>query len=311
MKQRRTKLSTKDFRRRDDDYLQGRPTDIFFEYKKNNINRDDAIKALSRLDESGKLYAGQLLMEKSFDAASNDESIELLSLAAEQFIEIDKMAAMYHEEKKLTAITYKAKLFLGYLPTYAFMTSEGTLPPFRQAQDVYQKTVQIGAEVLDQMKKPACNQRELKRRTDLVGLLGEVAVLGLINRSAVYDIGSEDYFAIPTTVGFDRVNNHGTTIDNSSDINIYTDIPDIYSPTYRLAIKSSDFEFEGKKKLEQGCSIRIEVTPDLEIYSGEQYVANRITEELFSEMSGIRYSGDITNSLNARAEKMFDIIDER
>ena len=311
MKQERTRLSVKDFKHRDDSYLQGRPTDIFFEYKKKHISRDDAIKSLSRLDESGKLYAGQLIMEKAFDASSGDENIELLSLAAAQFLEIDKMAGVYREEKRITADTFKARLFLGYLTTYAFMTSEETLPPFRQAQDAYQKTVQIGADILGEIKKPVCSQNELKRRTDLVGLLGEVAVLGLINRSAVYDIGSEDYFAVPTTVGFDRANNHGTTVDNSSDINIYTDVPEVYSPTYRLAIKNSDFQFQGKEKLQQGCSTRLEVTPDLEKYPGEQYVSNRIVEELFAEMSGIKYSGDVTNSLNNRAEKMFDIFDER
>ena len=62
-------------------------------------------------------------------------------------------------------------------------------------------------------------------------------------------------------------------------------------------------------KFDLGKNIRINVSPDLENNPNESYVSSEIMKELYSEMSGIFYSAEVTESLDYRTEKLFDIFD--
>jgi len=309
MSPRRARISSKDFKRNNNTAIKGGPHKVIHAYQAQDISRELAIKKLSHMGVSGKLFAGQLLIEKSAYAESADEAMDLLGQAACKFMEAEDAPIKNNEARIKKADLYKSRLFLGYLPVYAYMIAEKTLPAFKAAEVAYQKTVNIGYDVLKEIKQHDPNSESYEKRTNLVGLLGEISILGLTNRAAVYEIGSESYFAVPATVQFERANRHGTTIDKSSDINVYCDVTGIDNPVYKLAIKNSDHAFEKSLKFSPEKNIRINVSPDLEKYPGELYVASEITNELYSEMFGIFYNEQVSESLDCRTEKMFDIFD--
>jgi len=309
MPPKRARISEKDFKKNNRSLQRSDHIGILHSYQLHKMSRDYAIEKLSNMGTSGRLFAGQLLIEKSARTASGDEAIEILGEAAVQFKEATNSFVEAQESKSKKSDFYKAQLFLGYLPIFAFMNSENTLPPAQAGELAYQKTVQIGYEVLQDILAHNINTDNYKMRTNLIGLLGEIAVLGLTNRSAVYDIGSESFFAVPATLQYDRANRHGTTVDRSSDINVFCDNFGLDDPIYKLAIKNSDQMPESVNKYSLGKNIRINVSPDLEKRAGEPYVAREIMKELFSELSGIHYTSNVTDSLDYRTEKMFDIFD--
>ena len=309
MSPRRARISAKEFKKNNNAAIKSGPHNVIYAYQAHDINRETAIKKLSHMGVSGKLFAGQLLIEKSASAESADEAIDLLGQAACEFMEAENAPVNNDEARIKRADLFKSRLFLGYLPVYAYMITERTLPAFKAAESAYQKTVDIGYKVLEEIKQHDSSSESYKKRSNLVGLLGEISILGLTNRAAVYEIGSESYFAVPATVQFDRANRHGTTVDKSSDINVYCDTTGIDDPIYKLAIKSSDKTFDKSLKFSAGKSIRINVSPDLEKHPGELYVASEITKELYSEMSGNFYNEEFSETLDYRTEKMFDIFD--
>jgi len=309
MSPRRARISPKEFKKNNNTAIKSGPHNVIYAYQAHDISRETAIKKLSHMGVSGKLFAGQLLIEKSASAESTDEAMDLLGQAASKFIEAENTPFNNDEERIKKADLFKSRLFLGYLPVYAYMIAERTLPSFKAAESAYQKTVNIGYTVLEEIKQHDPSSESYKKRTNLVGLLGEISILGLTNRAAVYEIGSESYFAVPATVQFDRANRHGTTVDKSSDINVYCDTTGIDNPVYKLAVKSSDNTFEKSLKFSPEKNIRINVSPDLEKHPGELYVASEITNELYSEMSGIFYNEEVSKTLDCRTEKMFDIFD--
>jgi|GEM_PF-699946 len=309
MPSRRTRIPEKDFKKNNAISRGGGPHNVLHSYQMHEMSRDFAIKKLSYMGTSGRLFAGQLLIEKSSRADSSDESIEILGEAAVQFKEAEIAFGKRHEAKSKKSDFYRAQLFLGYLPIFAYMNSENSFPPAEAAESAYQKTINIGYKVLEEILDHNINTDNYKKRSNLKGLLGEIAVLGLTNRAAVYDIGSDNYFAVPATVQYDRANRHGTTVDRSSDINVFSDNVGLEDPAYKLAIKNSNYIYESVNKFELGKNIRINVSPDLENNPNESYVSSEIMKELYSEMSGIFYSAEVTESLDYRTEKLFDIFD--
>jgi hypothetical protein len=309
MSSRKARISEKVYKKNNTTSSRGGPHNVLHSYQMHEMSRDFAIKKLSYMGTSGRLFAGQLLIEKSARAESSDESIEILGEAAYQFKEAEIAFDQRHEAKSKKSDLYRARLFLGYLPIFAFMNSEKTFPTPDAAESAYQKTVNIGYEVLGEILDHNINTDSYKKRSNLIGLLGEISVLGLTNRAAVYDIGSDTYFALPATVEYDRANRHGTTVDRSSDINVFCDNVGLDDPAYKLAIKNSNNRYEGLNKYALGKNVRINVTPDLEKNPDELYVASEIMKELYSEMSGISYYPEVTESLDYRTEKLFDIFD--
>jgi len=262
----------------------------------------DYKQARSHLNNStaqGQFWAGEIALEK----AHKYNDLEFLSDAQ---LSYDRALGTLAITCKSPELVAKAKFRHSHLPVDGIMIMDGALPPKFLAETVYRQTVQIANDLAERKKEMRRTQSE-KDTCNLKGVLGEMAVLSLLERVAIKEIGSDNWFPTLSLISQDRSNRHGSSVDRGWDISIFSDYWGVKMPTHKIQVKNSHhahISSDRKKDI-----ILVEIDPDLRVNNTERKISEIIIRESFLELYYPRSTKAATPNLDIRKEKLLDIVD--
>jgi hypothetical protein len=264
--------------------------------------KNDYKNTRSHLNNStaqGQIWAGEIALER----AHKYNDLEFLSDAQLSF---DRALGSLAVTGKSPELLARAKIRHSHLPVDGIMIMDGALPPKFLAETVYRQTVQIAHDLVLEKQEMRREQSE-KDTCDIKGVLGELAVLSLLERVAIREIGSDNWFPELSLISQDRNNKHGSSVDRGWDINIFSDYWGVKMPSHKIQVKNSrhaHISVERRKDI-----ILVETDPDIRINSIEKNISENIIRESYLELFYPRSTKVATPNLDIRKERLLDIID--
>ncbi len=186
------------------------------------------------------------------------------------------------------------------------MLEKGELASTGTVEQSCHETAMIGAHVGSIIMK---NNpfRYTKIKNDCIGILGEVAVLGLAQRFSVKHGLTDCWQASSSLIGDDRGKVRRGAIRDGWDIDVWSKLDDrLPELSYRVRVKSSNYLV---KSYREGIQV-VSISPDLALADNEQTLLGlRIVQELNNEQSGAGSRNRISRVLNRRTEKLLDALE--
>ncbi len=185
----------------------------------------------------------------------------------------------------------------------------GQLPQIPQVTEkAYDKTVTIGYKLTKAYFSG--NYVSEDEKSSMSGMIGEIAVLALLQRFAIREIGSNTFSPILSMLREDRRNNHGSTINHGWDISVFTQLgrakPIL---NYRVQVKTFEQDQSTKPKIDEARISRVVINPDLQVRPGDRYVACNIVNECFRELTDRWAPDTLTDRLDDRTTSLLEYID--
>ena len=268
-------------------------------YLDNKSNYKQARSHLNNSTAQGQCWAGEIALEK----AHKYNSLDYLDDAQISYERALGSLAVSGKNPELVA---KAKIRSAHLPVDGIMIMDQALPPKSLAETVYKQTIQISQDLALARQEMHRTQPE-KDTCDLKGVLGEFAILSLLERISIQEIGSENWYPTLSLISQDRKNRHGSSVDRGWDISIFSDYWGVKMPSHKIQVKNSrhaHIDAVRKKDI-----ILVEVDPDIRINSFEKNISEIVIRECFLELNYPKSTITATPNLNSRKEKLLDIVD--
>ena len=186
----------------------------------------DPARAASKLDRTsqGKLWAGEIALEQAFlDMDDPEKVIDHLTYAVERFSRVEEVAA-YFATKTSRAVLARAAIQSALIPVYAWMTLCGQLPPTKSqvTEKAHGDTITIGYQLTKAYSSGKYVSEDEKPY--MSGMISEVAILALLQRFAIREVGGNTFSPILSTLREDRRNNSGSTVNHGWDISVFTQL---------------------------------------------------------------------------------------
>ncbi len=267
-----------------------------------------AREAIELLPHEG-LFSGLLIGEIAVEEATKVDATFASGWLSFARKKLDKVAeSSYIDDENDDTNVARALLRLTQLEALETIYSYHQMPSENQALDMYLSLGQLGVDLLDKRKVDENNQSRIS--SNIKGVLGEMAVLLLIERYALKEIGADSFVALQSMLSED----HGGDcirydISPSWDINILTrlSLEEAIEKTYRLQIKNSKFYFPNTKRNDLFVT-NVFLDPDLAVYENEQNISERIIRGCYIEMHNLASLERLSSELDKRNEQLLEII---
>lgn len=271
---------------------------ILIGYLNGKCSYKQARHTLNSSTPQGQVWAGEIALEN----AHKYNDLDYLGEAQTSFDKALGSLALSGNSPELVA---RAKIRNSHLPVDGIMIMDGLLPPKKLAEKVYGQTVQIAQDLAEKRKEMYRVNRE-DDTCDLKGVLGELAVLTLLERTAIYEIGSDNWYPSLSLISQDRNNRHGSSVDRGWDISIFSDYWGVKMPSHKIQVKNSKhahIEADRRKDI-----ILVEVDPDMRILPTEKNISETVIRESYLELFLPKSTKVATPNLNTRKELLLDIV---
>lgn len=275
------------------------------EYLKGQATAREAIRLLPHDGLFSSLLSGEIAVEEATKAGI-DYASGWLSFARNK---LDKVVEnSYINDEKDEAYAARAALRLTQLEVLDSIYSHHQMPTEDQVFDMYINIGKLGVELLDKRKIDENNQYHTM--SNIKGVLGEMAVLLLIDRYALNDIGPDSFVALQSILSED----HGGDClhyDSSPawDINILTrlSLEEAIEKTYRLQIKNSKFYCPNMKRNDLFVT-NVFLDPDLAVDKHELKIPEKIIRGCNVELNYPVSVERLSSELDKRQEQLLEII---
>jgi hypothetical protein len=274
--------------------------------RQGRLDHDAAIDKVINTSPEGNLLAGRLALDMAYQA-ENKEGAQASFGRAERLFGHALKSVRRAGGKDNHPVAAHAKLHLAHLPIDTSMVIDRKLPKRSVARKAYAQTIHIGYGLMQADKVG----EQAKGDTSRLGLLGEVAVLSLLERFSIFEIGPEEWSPFMARWSQDMSHNPRHGKKDGWDIGVMTNITDDPKLAYRVQVKTGtgvrrDYSYEA------GIA-EVHVYPDLQLESDpDPRVAGRIITECADELAG--FSGGtrdlaVSRRLNDRLDRVLDMMD--
>ena len=290
---------------RDKEYGALRSRSILNELEDKKISRQTAMKRLERSGIYGLFKCAELSVQEAYDSTDLNESLNYLLMATDLFT-YAKGESIIFNKGSVESLSSRAEVQLAYIPVHTLLFYE-EFPSESLAQKVHIKTINTAYNLLRQKDNW---QRESIEAT---GTLGEFGVLALLQRLAIYEIGTEIYFPSPSTFDQDNHNHRGYTVNSSWDINVYGDVGHGMKRVNRIQVKTRDPQRDGTPVVPVQHGIQLVcIEPHLKLEEDCHSVTREIIEDLVREQDFPKDSQeyiDASKRLDERTELLLSRLD--
>jgi hypothetical protein len=191
---------------------------------------------------------------------------------------------------------------MAYLPVHALMALDGSLPTQAVSEKTYLQTVEAGYLA---SKEVVSSETDRYQKGRLSGLIGELSVLGLLQREAVRGDGS--WYPFPAHISQDKRNRHGSTSNHAWDVSVYYSENGQTLLGPKIQVKSTFDSFVEHQGNMTDCDRNIAmvcVDPDLRLDEYERWINTNIAKELHVEL-GDYSSSIISQRLESRKDLLY------
>jgi hypothetical protein len=275
--------------------------DISKGYRKGVIDLPTAVKYLERNNsDHARLNAGRLCTTEAY----RHDSIETISSW------LGRAACNYEtlaQRKKLSGHRAHALLHLAQLPNHGCITSTNSLPARAVAQKTFNSTLEQAVGIRESAQV-LVRQRQTpdtaKTGKDLGGAQSEASVLLLLQRYALKHDTTE-WFPLFSSYDQDHANSRGSSIEQASDISIFTSYGEGIDETYTIQVKSSAPGAHNSQRELSDKITTIAVKTDLALYPSECVRVGTVVIECALEQTGHPQASD---RLDRRTDILLDLI---
>lgn len=254
----------------------------------------------------GRHLVGELYLQKASQASPSEVS-SWITLAENAF----RSSSNFTDPSLDNTIRLKSNLRLANLSTLSIFFKKQSLPSVSSIKTSHHESLIIASAFKDFL-----DHNEYSRKLDplgIIGTLGEVAILSLLNRWAIRDIGCDTVFSCQSffdeDYGSDCVVGLGLP---KWDINIYqSGLESItqqkISRTHKLQVKNSTRYNEDPNSYPEIQTVHI--NEDLAIIPGESFIIGKIISGCLIELACPEDAGRTTKELDQRTDQLLKIID--
>lgn len=305
---RRPGISEKDQRVEAADFFQQlNPNSVLSDLLDHQITLSEARLRLSSGGPLALLLAGRLDIElATYEAVSDEQAFDYFDSAAEAFTMVER-TRLFARSGKTDPIATRARVERILCPSNALMTIDHRLPSLELAQTTYKQTVGASHDLLVEFDSSK-NSIHPKQRKHFVGLLAELAVLMMLQRFAINEIGCDTWFPQFSLLREDRSNSKGSSLNHAWDINVWSRVDHSRNLDYKIQVKNGKFGQHSKQRPDVDDIISVFVNQDLAIDSEEDIVASRIIDGCFFELQS-EACPKVSETLDARQEKLLTVLD--
>ncbi len=157
-----------------------------------------------------------------------DERLGLFETARESF-----RSAIALDQKQKHEKTLKARMINAHMGIFQHLALD-VKPSPEIVEDAYLQNLQLGLTVAARINDP---KEENKYRTDRIGAVSELAILGLLQHFSVTELGDSSFLALPSFFSEDYSHSSRSKA-NSWDVSVYTDLGEGYDLSYKIQSKT-------------------------------------------------------------------------
>lgn len=265
-------------------------------YQNEDVGLSGTLKSLQK-SERGSLalyFAAELCLQK----ASQDYDSKFSSwMTKAQPLFSESLEYCYKDFDPSTAL--KVELRLASLSNFKLFFGHKTFPGLSSVKREYRQSLTIARDYNDLLNQPNLYDKE---KTDILGTLGEFAILALFNRYIIKNKQNEKMFLSKSFLNEDLGNNCLSKDLPKWDIDIFQPSKQPYTLTHRLQVKSSNNFSNNNDSSHEGVTT-IHINPDLAINSGDIKIISEIILGCYNEAESILSTSKL-NEINIRTVKL-------
>jgi hypothetical protein len=285
------------------------PSSIMNAFLERRIDTKTAIRLLEKCPPKGILWAGELAVQEAFKETDSNKADIYFSQAQRLFFNAEHNPQPANSGK-FNATMARARIHYAYMPVHREVY-QGNLPGKALAESVYWQTLDVG-EALSNSYFSHQPDIDPHAREDMIGTLGEVAVLAPLQRFSIYGIdekrppiGSDTWFAFLSHISEDFHNSPHSALNYAWDVSVLAKPADQITLDYRIQVKTTDFRIANFKPNDEGI-ILVCVDPDLRLPDDRQYICATVIKECLAVRDNPNGFSRSRTNLNQRTEKLLD-----
>lgn len=274
------------------------------EYLHGELPAQNAAYDLRRQGPFGKLLAGEVLLDQvTTDEPRMVSTRVTLARRDHEGVVAQTNGGQWRDGYDHIGSRVKAQMRLAQIEALAHIYRKSALPPHATVEKMYTKLLENATAALDWARLNRSSK--VDSAMELRGTLGKYAVLLLAQRHALQEIGCEDWLPLQSSFSEDHAGDCLTdTGAYAWDLNIFTPgVGNEPQKTYSLKIRNYN---DGSSPTPSGPTLYI--YPDLMLRPTEQWTGQQIIASCDLEVRTPDRAARVTQELDARAEKLLDIL---
>ena len=273
------------------------------QYLSGLINAKSALLSIDHINSpNSRLTAAQI----ELDAGSKQPKLASLWLNR---VERDLKLAADYDACDVAGI--EARTLQMQYPVYKKLLCLKQLPNQAEAETVYYNTIRYASN-LSGLSSRFYESDDIKKYQRIIGLIGEILILALMQRSAIRTATTSERFAIKSFISEDRCFKPGMVTNPGWDISdlVYDRSGGIYTKN-KIQVKSSAtavYNSYSQRPKPSSTIKLVRLDPDIKLWPDEHFVATNIIHTAEEELL---YPGDqeCSNRLDARTSLLYNILD--
>jgi hypothetical protein len=270
-----------------------------------NITLDLALFRLGNRGLYGTYLAGELLLEEASSSSGQHRAIKL-KRANHKFTYVQNLRERVSNNRDFVT-TARASLRKQQIPIFHSMLANYRLPNQQIMEDRYEGLVRLSNSLLDHSTEYRYAKDD--DAIELRGILGEMAVLLLLQRFAINELPESSWIPVQSYFSEDHGGNCiSTTTKPAWDINIFTqlDKTEPIQQTYKIQVKTHEKDF---LPYQESALDIININQDLSLDEKESRIASLIIRSCLAEKKNPNNCERIASMLDERTDRMLDKID--
>ncbi len=241
------------------------------------------------------LAAGELTLEKALKIKEPNDSHNHF-VEAERLFRASEAANLPGKTTYLPRFLARAIMLKSYVPAFALMRFESTMPTDLMTEKIYE-AILTGGKLLTE----AYDQGHPDRK-GISGSIAQFAVMALLTRKT---LEGQQILATPATFSERRQNRPNSIVNHNWDIGLYSQAEGYPYLEHRLKVVAS---YNGNQLADGPGVSTIYVHPELSYQTTERFVGYNIIRACIAETPD---NDAPSNSLNFRTQELFRLLERR